>query len=220
MNRLFNIFCRIVAYPYVFFRFRLKKYYISKKAKKQKIKGNTIVLMNHFCGEDPQIAYTTFLTKRVSIFASEHVFRKGRTKFFKWLVTKLGAIMVDRKNIANLSWYKKALKRLKKDNNILIIFPEGGTNRKRGDLLPFKQSFVRIALDTSADILPVFCNGKLGFEDRTRVMIGEIINIKDLYIDELDFKTNANIIANIMRNKVIELGDTLYRDYLKKKLAN
>ncbi len=78
--------------------------------------------------------------------------------FTKWFFSSAGLIPVNRnkKNKTALINAKAYLER----NCIVGIFPEGGVNKTKNALLPFKIGAVKMAKDTETRIVPFTINGR------------------------------------------------------------
>ena len=97
----------------------------------------------------------------------------------------------------------------KKKNNVLI-FPEGRLPKKdEKELLAFKPSFIYIALESNAPIIPIYTNGKYGFSGNTRLIIGEKIYVSDLMDDSKTIDENIENICQYFRNYIMNLRDEL-----------
>ena len=80
------------------------------------------------------------------------------------------------------------------------------------DLIEFKPSYVYIALESDAPIIPIYTNGKYGKDkkkDRTRLIIGEKIMIRELYDETKSEKENVDFINNFVKNRILELKNNL-----------
>ena len=76
-------------------------------------------------------------------------------------------------------------------------------------MLEFKPSFVYIALESNAPIIPIYTNGKYGFKGKTRVMIGEKIYVSDLIDETKTIEENIDNICKYFRNYIISLKEEL-----------
>lgn len=82
---------------------------------------------------------------------------------FEWrfigpLIAYLGSFPVSPDVGDSLKAMKEALRSLR-DGAILTVFPEGGREFADGEMLPFKDGAVRIALQSHVPILPVTISG-------------------------------------------------------------
>jgi 1-acyl-sn-glycerol-3-phosphate acyltransferase len=84
-------------------------------------------------------------------------------KAFEWklvgrFIRYLGAFPVSPEVSDSLKAMKEALRALR-DGAILTVFPEGGREFADGEMLPFKEGAVRIAMQAMVPILPVTISG-------------------------------------------------------------
>ena len=93
-----------------------------------------------------------------------------------------------------------------------LVFPEARVpkDEERGHLLEFKPSYVYMALESGAPIIPIYTNGMYGkmkrkYHDRTKVVIGKPIDVASLYKDNLDEKENINNINNYVKQNIEDL---------------
>ena len=121
----------------------------------------------------------------------------------------VGCVKVDRDNhdFTFLSKLKKILDR----GGVVEIYPESRLPDREGDVkpLPFKPSYVYLALESGAPIIPVYNNGKMFARERERVIIGKPIYVEELYDSTLSEKENIDRINQYVREKIIELGKEL-----------
>ena len=120
----------------------------------------------------------------------------------------LGCVRVERED-HDFSFLTK-LKRILDKGGVVEIYPESRLP-KEGEERPleFKPSYVYLALETGAPILPVYTNGKMFDAERERVMVGKPIYAQELYDRALSEKQNITNINAYVRSKIIELGKDL-----------
>ena len=82
--------------------------------------------------------------------------------------------------------------------------------KEETDLLEFKQSFVSLALESGAPIIPTYTDGLYGKKGPASVIIGEPINLHELYDNDLDEKENIEFLCNYVRDYIKGLGDKLH----------
>ncbi|MFN3699072.1 MAG: lysophospholipid acyltransferase family protein [Dictyoglomus sp.] len=118
---------------------------------KENIPPKSFVLVaNHISLLDPIVIGAAF-DKRLYYLAKKELFK---SKIFNPLLRWLGAIDVDRKDFKYETW--KKINRIIKENEIIVIFPEGtrNDNPERG-LLEIKDGASTLALTHGLPILPV-----------------------------------------------------------------
>ena len=213
MKRFVQCFVRITAWPVQWICFRTKFYYEDKKVQSRKIKGKAIIVSNHTSVYDFAVMLFVFPFRFLRYLMAELLFRK---RFLGKFLKLIGGIKVDRDNY-DFSFISKSIDVL--DNNGVIgVFPEGRLPVKGEDRpLEFKPSAAYIAYLTDAPIIPVYTNGSYFKRKRARVIIGKPIYVGDIIDDKYSEKENIESINQIIRQKVIELGNELERRTNKKE---
>lgn len=206
MVRPFYWFAIITGIPTFWPFFRTKVYYEDPKVQKRHIKGSALVVSNHLQLFDYVVEMFVFKSRIVRGTAAEVMF--GKNIVLDGIMNGLGMIKVDRKT-KDREWEKTAVNVLKKGGVIQICpesrMPQEGDERP----LPFKKSFVYIALESKAPIIPVYVNGENFSKKRARVVIGKPIDLASMYDESLDEKTNVDNMTELVRNKIIALGEML-----------
>lgn len=206
MSKFVVWFVKITGIIPQIFYFRKKIHYVNKKEQSRKIKGSAILISNHKSIFDVALYMFVFLKRNIRFLVGEVMYQKN--KLFSWFINKIGGIKVEREQY-DFSFINKSIKVLEK-GKVLSIYPESrlpvdGEN----DLLPFKPSFVYIALESGAPIIPLYTNGSYGKKQRTHVLIGEPIYLKDMYDDSLTEKENIDLLCQYVYNYIKDLGKKL-----------
>lgn len=194
--------------------FRTKVYYEDKKTQGKRIKGKAIVMSNHHAVTDFAVMIFVFWRRTLRCLIAEVMYAKNflLTLFLK----SLGGIKVDR-NTHDFSFLTKAEKVLDK-GGVVEIYPESRIVRPDEEKpLAFKPSVVYLALRSGAPIIPVYTNGKYFTKERTRVIIGKPVDVREWYDEELSEKENLDAICKRLREKVIKLRDELQRQTQSEK---
>lgn len=202
MNKLVLWFVKITGYiPHLFY-FKKKVYYVNKQKSSRKIKGSAIIISNHKSVFDFALYMFVFPFRDIYTLIGEVMFEKG--KLFGWFLRKLGGIKVERQNY-DFDFINKALEKLEK-GKVLEIYPESRLPLKHEkNILPFKPSFVYLALESNAPIIPVYTNGEYNTKKRTKVLIGEKIYLRELYDDSKSEKENIDYLCNYVRDYIERL---------------
>ena len=130
--------------------------------------GKVVVACNHSSLSDPVWLHLALKCKKVPMtMAKKELMDKP---FIGWLCTKLGGFPVDR-NKADFQAIKTALQCLR-DNNKLIIFPEG-TRIRKGKISQPHNGTIMLACRGKAQILPVYLTQKKGLFRPINVIIGK-----------------------------------------------
>ncbi len=136
-------------------RFLLKMLWRYKVEGKENVPARSFILVaNHVSILDPIVIGAAF-DKRLFYLAKKELFK---SKIFNPFLRWLGAIDVDRKDFKYETW--KKINRLIKENEIIVIFPEGTRNEhpEKG-LLQLKDGAASLALIHGLPILPVAIKG-------------------------------------------------------------
>ena len=185
---------------------RRKTYYKNNNKTIKKRKEPAVIISNHTSLMDFPLYMYTFMGSTIRPLVAEVTYNKN------WLMRVflklIGGIKVDRDNY-DFSFMGECINVLEKKYSVLI-FPEGRLPKKEEkELLSFKPSFVYIALESDAPIIPVYTNGKYGLKGKTRVIIGEKIYVNDLMDENKSTEENINNICNYFRDYIIKLRDEL-----------
>lgn len=202
MSKLVLWFVKITGFIPQLFYFRKKVYYVNKKESNRRIKGSAILVSNHKRLFDFALHMYLFLRRDIYTVIGEVMFNKG--KLFAWFLKCIGGIKVEREAY-DFSFLSKCVDLLNK-GKVVEIFPEGRLPLKEEtELLDFKPSFVYLALESGAPIIPVYTNGSYAKKQRAKVVIGEKIYAQDLYDDKLSEKENIDSICNYVKSYINDL---------------
>lgn len=203
MSKLVLWFVKITGYIPQLFYFRKKVYYVNKKESNRRIKGSAIIVSNHKRLFDFVLYMYLFLNRDIYTVIGEVMFKKG--KLFSWFLKKIGGIKVER-DAYDFGFLSKCVNLLNK-GKVVEIFPEGRLPLKEETtLLEFKPSFVYLALESGAPIIPLYTNGSYAKKTRTKVIIGERIYVQDLYDNQKTEKENIDYICNYVKSYINDLG--------------
>ena len=144
----------------------------------------------------------TFPLNNLRPLAGEVLYNKN--KIFSWFLSALGAIKVERPDY-DFSFMSRAKKYIEKGQKILI-FPEGRLPKEGEGFLEFKPSFVYMALEAKAPIIPVYTNGSYKKKERARVMVGKPLYLHELYDNSKSEKENIDLLSNYVRDYIARLG--------------
>lgn len=203
MSKLVLWFVKITGYIPQLFYFRKKVYYVNKNESNRRIKGSAIIVSNHKRLFDFVLYMYLFLNRDIYTVIGEVMFNKG--KLFSWFLKKIGGIKVER-DAFDFGFLSKCVNLLNK-GKVVEIFPEGRLPLKEETtLLEFKPSFVYLALESGAPIIPIYTNGSYAKKARTKVIIGEKIYAQDLYDSNKSDKDNIDYICNYVKSYINNLG--------------
>ena len=204
----YNLVKITAAIPILLF-LRPKLLYFSGKAKKHK-KG-VLIVANHKSFYDPVLLLTAFWYRNLSIVTSKELFKsKLGGLFFR----SVNTIMVDKENPSSAVVFTVS-KRLKSDSAV-AIFPEGGINDTDQDVKNFKSGAVVMAHLGKKPILPVYLVKGKKWYNRNYVVIGEEIDLKDIFT-ESPSKEDIERASVYIKEKEMELSKYFYQKYPKLK---
>ena len=215
MNTAFLWFVKITGYPLQFFYFRKKIYTETDDKNLRKIRGGALIVSNHTSVLDYPLIMYAFLPRSLRTLVAEVIYNKGplMALFIKWM----GGVRVDRDSY-DFSFISEMVKLLRR-GQVGLVFPESRIPKEdEKDLLPFKPSYVLMALESGVPIVPVYTNGVYGskkkkLHDRARLVIGRPIDASDLLDGQKSEKENIDYINNYIKNRIKELSQRLNNDH-------
>ncbi len=203
----FYLFLIVTGMPVFYPLFRTKTYYENPLLRGKSFKPKTIVISNHTNIFDYVVIIMMSVPRYPYTLAAEILYEKNI--FFTLLLKCMRTIRVDRRTHETRAT-QRAIDAINQ-GKMLCIFPEGRLPEgdEKGTILPFHSGFVRMALETGAKVVPMYTNGKLFSWERTRVMVGEPVDVRSLYDESISEEENVHAIAEIFRNKICQLGENL-----------
>lgn len=210
MNLFVLWFTKITGLIPQYFYYHKKVYYRNKNNQSRHISGGALIVSNHFSIYDYPLVMFTFLRRNIYVLIAEITMNKNF--FMKKFTKHLGGICVDR-NSFDFSFMSKIGDKLKK-NKIVLIYPEARMKTKeeidKNELIAFKPSFVYIALENNVPIIPVCTNGKYGAKNffskkRARIMIGEKINLSEMYDEKKSEKDNVEFLCEYVKKYIARM---------------
>ena len=131
------------------------------------------------------------------------------------MLKKIGAISVDR-DANDIGAMKACIKALK-DEEKLVIFPEGTRNRNEDmQLGEIKSGVAMFAIKTKAPIVPVFINRTPKLFKRTVITIGKPFTLDEFYGKKLD-NTLSDQASAIVAGEMEKLQQNTIKSLTKKK---
>lgn len=171
MKKILRVFI-VVLFLLFTWPFFLYKVYGNKS---YKLKGNTIIISNHYSNFDPFFIYLYFFKHHINFVTIIEVKKNLLTRFVTWL---FDCLYVNY-NGSNLGFFKQAIKILKNDG-IICIFPEGEINPTKYGFFEFYESYLHLAKKTNGSILPLYIYPELKFFKKSKIYIGENITIDEI----------------------------------------
>lgn len=141
---------------------------MSIKGRENFPEGATMMCCNHSALTDPIWVIAFAKRKRhPRSMAKKELFGN---KLFAWFFTKLGAFPVDRSG-SDITAVKTAMQTLRDDNK-LLIFPEGTRIRKGKKSEPHSGAIL-IAARMKSPVMPIYLSTKKGLFRRVKLIFGE-----------------------------------------------
>jgi 1-acyl-sn-glycerol-3-phosphate acyltransferase len=204
MNRLLIATFKITAILPALLTFKWKVYYKNKSVQGKKLPKSAILMSNHTSLMDFAIWVLFFFSRTIRIWMGEVLFTKN--KILTWFLYKMGGIFVDR-NSAQIDFLSESIETL--DNGGIVgVFPEGQLP-VNGKPFPFKPGIVFLALNTDAPIIPIYTDGAMNLFKRTKVVIGEPINIRDYCKSKNPSQDEIKELTSLLQKKTYELKDVI-----------
>lgn len=165
---IFRWFGLITGWPVQFVWFTRKTYYENRKVQGRIVKGGALIISNHYNVLDYICNVFLFAFRKLFVVYAD---------FGKWAYLGMrffGGIPVDRSSF-HMPFVNKSVELLKK-GRIVQIYPEAHISRD-GKMLPFKPSYIIIALRAGVPIIPVIIDGNYGIFKRAHVIVGTPIDL-------------------------------------------
>lgn len=204
---LFQWFVKITGFLPQLIVFRTKMHYEDRSVQGRTIRGKAIVAANHRLLIDFGVLMFAFPFRTLRCAAAEVLYHKNI--FMTALLSLLGCVRVEREQ-CDFSFMDR-LKAVLDKGGVVEIFPESRLPDQKGDTspLPFKPSYVYLALESGAPIIPVYHNGCAFRKERLQIVVGKPIDALSLYDNTLSEKENVEKINKYVRSKIIELSKTV-----------
>lgn len=180
---------------------------------KEKVKDGACILVgNHYRIWD--IVHMACVTdEKVHFIAKQEIFEN---KFLAHLCEIVEAIPVSRDG-QDAKAVMIALRYLKKGEKI-SMFPEGTRNRTKEELLPLKGGAALFAIKAKAPIYPVMCVRKTRLFRRTKVIVGDAVDLSAFYDRKMAAEDYAEA-EEIIREAMLSTRRNYLAEQEAKKLA-
>ena len=203
-----NWFVKLTGWIPQLLIFKTKVHYEDKSVQDKRIKGKAIIVSNHNYLMDFGVLMFVFWRRTLRCAVAEVMYQKNC--FMTLLLNALGCVKVER-DAHDFSFLSR-LKKILDKGGVVEIYPESRLPIKGEELpLEFKPSYVYLAIESGAPIIPIYNNAKPFGKDHERVIIGKPIYVDELYDSALSEKENITNINAYVRNKIKELGKELER---------
>ena len=171
---------------------------IKGKEKLEEVQG-ALVCPNHVHALDSVVL--VLMNKRIiRVLAKESLFK---FRILKWLAGIFGVYPVKdgKKSMESM----KISLRLLKNNELLLIFPEGTRNGMAKGVKP-KEGAIKLAIKANVPIIPVGIQGSFKAFTKVKLNIGEPIYYTE-YKDEINNKKLLEELTQDLMNKIVKLRD-------------
>lgn len=199
MSKIVLWFVKITGWiPHLFY-FKKKIHYVDKKKQNRKIKGSALIISNHKSIYDVALYMFVFFTRDIYMLVGEVMYKKN--KLFSWFLNRIGGIKVERESY-DFSFLTTTVNLLNK-GKVVEIYPESRLPKKdENSMLPFKPSFIYIALESGAPIIPVYTDGNYKNKKGCNVVIGEKIYVRDLYDESISQEENIEKLCTYVQDYI------------------
>lgn len=194
---IFRWFGLLTGWPVQFLFFKRKTYYEDKKAQGRMVKGGAMVISNHYNVLDYVANVFLFPFRKLHVVYAE--------TSNKWAILGMnffGGIPVNRDSY-HMPFLRTCVRLLKK-GRLIQIYPEAHISRD-GTMLPFKPSYIYMALQAGVPILPVIIDGNYGPLKRAHVIVGKMINPADYCAGPRPTREEIMAINDMIQAKCHEL---------------
>ena len=179
-------------------------YYVDKKVQSLKLPKGSILMSNHKSLMDFVLYFCLFFWQTIRFLMAEVLFNKG--KLFASFLFGLGGVYVNR-DTCDFSFIHESI-RILENGGIVGIFPESRLP-VGGKGWPFKPSITYIAVNSDAQIIPVYTDGNYGLFKRASVVVGLPINLSDYYEGDEPDEQEITRLTAILEEKMGELKEFL-----------
>lgn len=202
MSKAFLYFTKIQGWLPAKVLYKWKVRFENKEKQGMLIPKGTLLVSNHKALLDMPLYMEMFFRSPVRFLVGDVVYDTN-IGFVGWLLKHLLCIRVDRATM-DFSFIEESVKLLKQGERV-GIFPEGQLPRN-GKMSRFTPSYVMIALQANAEIVPVYTDGNYHITKRANVMVGERINLRQTCSSDNPTKEEIQACNDLVLSKIIELG--------------
>ena len=184
--------------------FHTKVHYEDKSVQRRHIRSKAIVVSNHNGLMDFAVLLFVFWSRTLRCAVAKVTME--RNLIVRILLKPFGCVKVDRSNYDMV--FLDRMKRILRRGGVVEIYPEAripGPEEQKP--LPFKPSYVLLALESGAPIIPIYNDGAPLCKARRQIVIGKPIDVSQLYDSTLTERENLCKINDFVRCKIIELGN-------------
>lgn len=161
----------------------------------------TLFLCNHQHDFDPAIIINAFADSQIAFIGKKDIYTE--MPFIARAMHRLECLPIDRENDREAAkTIIKAIKMLKDGENSIGLFPEGYTS-KTGELLPFRNGSLKIALKSGAPIAVCVIDNMKGIHKRLFIKKSVVkFRLVDVIDSEFYKDMNTNELGDIIHEKM------------------
>lgn len=175
--------------------------YRPKIVGKENISQNTaaIICPNHVHALDSAVI-VVMSKRKINVLAKEELYKNG---FVCWIASVFGIYPV-KKGKKSLESMKISLKLLK-NNELLMIFPEGTRNGMAKGVKP-KDGAIKLAIRSGVPIIPVGVQGSFKLFTKVKLNVGKPISYNK-YSEEVSNKELLDKLTKDLMDEIVRLRD-------------
>ena len=158
-----------------------------------------LICPNHVHALDSAIIVAKF-KRKVNVLAKEELYKNG---FIRWIADLFGIYPVKMGN-KSMETMKISL-RLLKNNELLMLFPEGTRNGMAKNIKP-KDGAIKLAIKSNTPIIPVGIQGNFKAFTKVKVNIGKPIDYST-YKDKINDKDALEKLTDDLMKEIVRLRD-------------
>lgn len=202
-----RLFIKVTGFLPFWLILKPKFYYASHKAKKdaKNLKEGAVIISNHTHIFDYYVFIYKHLFRVVHTMVADIVYK---IKCLTTLNKIMGNIKVESHDSSNYIAISKTKELLLK-KKMVLIFPEGRLEDKKGEIMDFKPSAILLAWETNKPIIPYYINGKYSFFSRVHLIAGEKIYLRKIFKKESINDEDIKEMVNYVRNEISRLKHKL-----------
>jgi len=159
-----------------------------------------LICPNHVHAFDSAVIVLTN-KRKINVLAKEELFKNS---FVKWLADLFGVYPVKKEN-RSMESVKISL-RLLKNNELLMLFPEGTRNGLAKGVKP-KDGAVKLAIRARVPIIPVGVQGNFKAFKKVKVNIGKPINYDKYDKEDTNNREMMEKLTKELMDEIIKLRD-------------
>ena len=158
-----------------------------------------LICPNHVHALDSAIIVAKF-KRKVNVLAKEELYKNGFIRF----IADIFGIYPVKPESKSMETIKISL-RLLKNNEVLMIFPEGTRNGMAKGVKP-KDGAIKLAIKSNTPIIPVGIQGSFKAFTKVKINIGKPIYYNE-YKDEINNTELMDKLTDELMNEIVKLRD-------------